>query len=1091
MITFSNRETKRYSGLYFAVLHLFLLLAYSCQMSQNAPDAGSAQQIPDKIDFNFHVRPILSDRCYKCHGPDENARKANLRLDIEEGAFAMVDPAEKRYAIVPGDLGKSHLFDRVSSKNPELMMPPPDSKLSVSEREIEILKRWIEQGAQWKPHWAFIPPEEPPIPKVSDQSWPGSTIDHFILARLEQEGLTPSTRATREKLIRRLSFDLRGIPPSIEEIDAFLKDESEDAYERVVDKFQADNSYGERLALEWLDLARYADSHGYQDDLERTMWPWRDWVIQAFNRNMPYDQFVTWQLAGDLLPDAGYEQILATGFNRNHKITQEGGVVEEEYRVEYVLDRVNTFSTAFLGLTVSCAQCHDHKFDPVSQKEYYGLFSFFNNIPERGRVDYGMKIAEPSIPIPDSLADKYTQYIEQLVDDQEEQVAQYQSAQWQQLDPVSLDYDNPESQTALPAGLAVYYSFDYIEAGLTPEETGLSSAARVVNGVVPTRGRYSGALDFSGENYLEMDPVPELNYRGPFSIGFWFYSVENGARGTIITPESGTPGHRAAFEITASDDGLQVVINQNTDPDKKGGGIYVKTSHILPGNKWAHFAVTYDGSNRASGINIFMNGKPLELDVVRDELTSNPATRLPLMIGRRALAEGFRANPQGLFRARLDELMIFSRELTSEDAAKLYAYDPLQVLATKSNQSEDDRKRLLYHHLHQVDDRYQQMTGWLSEYKYREMKTKHLVLKPTMVMQELDTLRPAFVLERGLYSAPTERVYPETPRHVMSFPDELPRNRLGLAQWLFDEGNPLTARVAVNRYWQMIFGRGIVATPEDFGSQGDLPSHPQLLDWLAVEFRRSGWDLKQLLKLMVMSATYQQSVALGPELARRDPANVLLARGPQARLPAELIRDHSLTVSGLLSSRVGGPSVMPYQPKGLWLQVASGNQELKEYIQGHGSELYRKSMYTFWKRSLPPPSMIIFDAATREQCAVERQSTSTPMQALVLLNDPQFVEASRFIAQRMLLEGGTDAEQRIRYAFRLATSRQPGDEELDLLNNLLEDQQTVFAGDVDRARGLLGIGEAPNQSDLDIVELAAYTVVANAIMNLTETILKG
>ena len=1072
-------------------LLLLLLLLISCKPGAEKQDLLSSQAIPDRIDFNFHVRPILSDRCYKCHGPDENARKGNLRLDIEEGAFAMVDSAELRYAIVPGDLDKSHLYQRISSNSADFMMPPPDSKLSLTEREIEILKRWIEQGAEWKSHWAFIPPQRPEVPEVSDPEWTQNPIDNFIMRRLDQADLQPSPEATREKLIRRLSFDLRGIPPDLEEIDDFLANDLPEAYEKLVDRFLSDANYGERLALEWLDVARYADSHGYQDDLERTMWPWRDWVISAFNRNMPYDEFVTWQLAGDLLPDAGYEQILATGFNRNHKITQEGGIIEEEYRVEYVLDRVNTFSTSFLGLTMGCAQCHDHKFDPLSQQEYYSLFSFFNNVPEQGRVDYGMKIAEPSVPIPDSLVEKYTKYIKGLVDNHKQRLISYQESGWNQWPGPSAEYTSDRSGKTLPGGLVAYYPFDYLEHDLTPEATGQAASARVINGVVPRQGQFSGGLDFSGENYLELEPVAGLNYRGPFSISFWFYSVENGARGTILTPASTRDGHRAAMELSASDDGIHFVINQHTHPDKKAEGLNVRTSHVLRGNKWAHFVVTYDGSGHARGVNIFMNGEPLELDIIKDQLQSNPAVRAPLMIGRRALAEGFRANPQGLFRARLDELMLFNRTLSAREVKTLWQYHPLLAISGKPDKTNDEKKRLFYHQLHHQDPVYQQMTRWLSEYKYREMKTGHLVLKPTMVMQEMDTLRPAYILERGLYSAPTKRVYPATPSNILPFPKQLPANRLGLAQWLFHQDNPLPARVAVNHYWQMIFGRGIVSTPEDFGSQGDLPSHPALLDWLAVEFSATGWDVKKLLKLMVMSATYRQSVAVPPEMAKLDPYNILLARGPQMRLPAELIRDHALSVSGLLSKQVGGPSVMPYQPKGLWLQIASGNQELKEYIQGHGSELYRKSMYTFWKRSMPPPSMMIFDAATREQCSVERQSTSTPLQALVMLNDPQYVEASRLMAQRMLLEGGTGAEDRIKFAFRLATSRHPTEEEMGLLLGLLSDQQEIFKADEERARILLEIGEYPANFDINMADLAAYTVVASTIMNLSETILKG
>jgi hypothetical protein len=1069
------------------LLLIWLLLVVCCK----TPESEVTGVVPDRIDFNFHVRPILSDRCYKCHGPDENARKANLRLDIKEGAFALVDSAENRYAIVPGDLGKSHLIKRVSSDNPDYMMPPPESKLDLAAHEIEILKRWIEQGASWKEHWAFIPPGLPEIPEVSDTEWPKNPIDNFILSRLDQQNLKSSPQASKEKLIRRLSFDLRGIPPKLIEIDNFLSDDSPEAYEKLVDEFLASTDYGERLALEWLDLARYADSHGYQDDLERTMWPWRDWVISAFNSNMPYNQFVTWQLAGDLIPDAKYEQILATGFNRNHKITQEVGVVNEEYRVEYVLDRVNTFSTSFLGLTIGCAQCHDHKFDPISQQEFYSLFSFFNNVPESGRVDYGMKIAEPSIPLPDSTVRKYTGYIKQLATAQARQVESYEQTQWDsQASPPTIEIESNENGS-IPAGLKAYYSFDYVENGKSVNEVNEKEPATVINGVVPRKGKFSGGLDFSGENFLELRHLDEVSLKGPVSISFWLYTVENGARGTILAPKGPVEGHKSGFELSTFDDGIRLSISQYTNPNKKGGALSIQTSHVLPGNRWVQVVLTYDGTNKAKGVKIYLNGQPLELMVTKDSLGSVPLLSSSIMVGKSALRDGFRATPQGLFRARLDELMLFNRVLSAAEVEQLAAFHPLQVLQKKKIKSDHDLKRLFYHYLHNYDPRYQEITRWLSEYKYREMKTEHLVVKPTMVMAEMDTVRPAYVLDRGLYSAPGERVYPATPKRIMTFAEGLPKNRLGLARWLFDKNNPLTSRVAVNRYWQMIFGRGIVSTPEDFGSQGDLPSHPELLDWLAIKFESSGWDLKQLLKLMVMSSTYRQSVAVRPELNKQDPTNILLARGPQVRLPAEIIRDHALSISGLLSDKVGGPSVNPYQPKGLWLQVASGNQELKEYIQGHGQDLYRKSMYTFWKRSLPPPSMIIFDAATREQCAVERQPTSTPMQALVLLNDPQFTESSRLMAQRMLIEGGSETSARIRFAFRLATSRQPDAQELELLLGLFNDQLKVFEKAPDRAKRLLMVGEYGYDNSIDLIELATYTVVANAIFNLTETILKG
>ena len=1078
---------------YSLVLAILAVIIFStCQRESQRQVVSIGQDIPDKIDFNFHIRPILSDRCYKCHGPDEKVRKASLRFDIKEDAFAPLDSSGSHFAIVPGDLKNSQLARRISSTDPDFQMPPPESKLSLSNRDIEILKRWIDQGAEWKDHWAFLPPQQADLPKVSNRKWPKNGIDHFIMKRLDEEGLSPSSEASRAKLIRRLSFDLRGIPPSIEEIDAFLVDDDSDAYENLVDGFLASSGYGERMALEWLDLARYADSHGYQDDLERSQWPWRDWVIKAFNENMPYDQFITWQLAGDLFPEPTYEQKLATGFNRNHKITQEVGVVDEEYRVEYVLDRVNTFSTSFLGLTVGCAQCHDHKFDPILQKEFYSLFSFFNSVPEEGRVEYGVEVAEPAIPIPDSTAKKYADYIQGLVSSQEQKLESYERAKWQKRDNAKgLAIEVSKEPGKIPTGLAVYYPLDYIENETVFDITKSSKTAAVINGVVPTSGKFSGGLEFNGENHVNLGRIKELDFQRPVTVSLWFYSIENGARGAVLTPEGQEGGRRPGFEFAVYDDGIRFVLNRYTEAKKSNQSLQLATSHILPGNEWVHLVLTYDGSSSAKGVKIYLNGEAQALKISNDNLGGIPAIQKPILLGMNAYKQQFRPNPQGLLRARVDELMIYDRKLSATEVLSLGKFDPIKDLLEKSDNNDRNEKRLFYHKLHHGDASYQLMTSWLSEYKYREMRMENVVLNPTMVMEEMDTVRPAYVLERGLYSARRERVFPGTPKHILPFPDEFPENRMGLAKWLFHDKNPLTARVTVNRYWQMIFGRGIVTTPEDFGSQGDLPSHPELLDWLALEFRSSGWNVKNLIKTMVMSAAYRQSISVDPELSKRDPNNILLARGPQVRLQAELVRDHALAISGLLSDQIGGPSVKPYQPKGLWLQVASGNQALKEYIQDHDQDLYRKSMYTFWKRSLPPPSMITFDASTREQCAVERQSTSTPMQALVLLNDPQFTEASRLIAQRMLAGGGADAEERISFAFRLATSRYPNKKELKLLVDLLKDQKEVFEADPDKAESLLKVGEYGRNTNLELTELAAYTVVANAIMNLTETIRKA
>ena len=1064
-------------------ISFILILFLGCQNNNSNEVQTNITDVPDKIDFNYHIRPILSDRCYKCHGPDEKVRKANLRLDTEQGVFALLDENQKKYAIAPGEPDKSLILHRISSSDPEYRMPPPESKLFISNKEIEILKRWIEQGAQWKKHWAFIPPKKQELPNVSEKEWPYNGIDYFILNRLEKVKLQPSEEATKEKLIRRLSFDIRGVPPALEEIDAFLEDNSSKAYERLVNNFMSQSSFGERMALEWLDIARYADSHGYQDDLERSMWPWRDWVIDAFNENMPYDQFLTWQLAGDLYPNASYEQKLATGFNRNHKRTQEGGGVDEEYRVEYALDRVNTFSTALLGLTVACAQCHDHKFDPISQKEFYSLYSFFNNVPDEGRVEYGVSVAEPSIPIPDPKVKKYRNRIKSLIISQKKLVDRYEMVEWSKNKGFQSGNSSYKDIVNTPLGLKAYYPLDHVIDNRVHEIVSGEKIGKVINDLVERPGYYSGGLEFNGENYLKLGLIDGLDFQEPFSIGFWLYNINDGARGVVIAPDIDKKNINPGFQLSIS--GIkQLTFVMTNEKDEKE--LKIVSNNKLPPDQWSHVVITYDGKIKADGIKIYIDGSVADTDKINDDLDNFRITQSSVLIGTS------RKRTNGLMRARLDEITFFNRKLDGQDVQDLYSYNPLNELYQKGNDlTKLESTRLFYHDLHHKDSFYQSLTERLSEYKIRQERLENVGLKPTMVMAEMDTTRRTYVLERGQYNAPTDEVYPGTPKSILSFPEEYEKNRMGLSKWLFNKKNPLTARVTVNRYWQMIFGKGLVSTPEDFGSQGNLPSHPKLLDWLALEFVSSNWNIKELIKTMVMSSTYRQTVKSNPKLVEIDPENLFLSRGPQNRLQAEFIRDYALNISGLLNEEIGGPSVKPYQPKGLWLEMATGNQPLKKYIQEHDKDLYRKSMYTFWKRSVPPPSMITFDASTREQCTVRRQSTSSPMQALTLLNDPQFVEASRLIAQRILSEGGTNAKERIVFAFRLATSRIPENKEINLLINLLDEQENIFAENPDKAESLLGIGEYPIDSNFNLNELASYTVIASTILNLTESTRKG
>lgn len=1038
------------------------ILSSSCSDTGKGEDL--AQIIPDKIDFNFHIRPILSDRCYTCHGPDANTREAGLRLDLQEGAFAMLDSTDQRYAIVPGDLHASSLVERIRTSDPSVVMPPPESNLHLTDTEKILLEKWIEQGAEWKDHWAFIPPVKASPAEAKAQT---HVIDAFVHQKLTENGLSPNPLASKEKQLRRLSFDLRGLPPSLAELDAFLADNRPQAYEEKVDEYLASEHFGERMALDWLDLARYADSHGYQDDLERSMWPWREWVIDAFNQNMPYDSFLTWQLAGDLLPNPTYEQQLATAFNRNHKITQEVGVIDEEYRVEYVLDRVNTVSTAFMGLTVACAQCHDHKYDPISQKEFYQLFSFFNQVPERGRVEYGVEVAEPSLPLPEKKVEQYTAFIKDLCQKQEANMTAYAEKAW-----ANFEYQRRKEGHKKPlSGQVRYYPMDYTTDSFTVEDM-MQEKVLLKGGPVLIPGRYAGGLEFTGKNKLVADRVRSLDFRKAFTYSGWLYNIDNGMRGHLLAPRKDLKVYRPGLTLRVTHDKqIEMVIR-----DKSGKHYFqVLSEETLPPDAWHHLMVSYDGSGKARGVQFYLDGEKWPTKVLKDALRGPIHDYHTLEMGR------------GMLAGRLDEVMLFYGALDQEDARKLFDHPN-----TPAPPNQDKaRKRDFYHHLLHEDEDFRRMSSRMREYRIREGRMEDIILKPTMVMADQEDPRQTFILARGQYDAPTEAVEAGTPQAVLPYPTGYPQNRLGLAKWLTSPEHPLTARVAVNRFWQMLFGKGLVKSTEDFGSQGALPTHPALLDWLAVEFQENGWDQKALIKKIVLSETYRRSAVANPRMLELDPDNQWLARGVQVRLPAELIRDHALQISGLLHQQLGGPSVKPYQPAGLWLEIASGNQPLRSYIQDHEQDLYRKSLYTFWKRTSPPPSMLSFDAGTREQCQVKRQTTSTPMQALVLLNDPQFLEAARLLAVRMIQEGGDDLEQRIEYAFRWATSRKPSRAEQQSLQALWQAEKQDFEAHPETASQLLSIGENGLNPEVALEDWAAYAQIAHAIMNLSETLQKG
>jgi hypothetical protein len=803
----------RWSIVALPLLGLLTLLPDTHDVNGQEPSSGSGV-----VEFDRQIRPILSENCFTCHGPDAKERKARLRLDTRDGALASLRSGG--HAIVPGKSADSALIERVRSEEPGERMPPPRTKKRLTRQQIDLLRRWIDQGANWSQHWSFVPPRRRSLPPVKDKDWPRNGIDRFILARLEKEGLRPSPKADRVTLIRRLTLDLTGLPPTPAEVDAFVSDQAPNAYDKVVDRLLASPHYGERMAVDWLDAARFADTHGYHIDSGRDMTRWREWVIDAFNTNLPYDRFTVEQLAGDLLPNAGLPQKIASGFNRNHMINFEGGAIPAEYHNAYLVDRVNTTATVWLGLTVACAQCHDHKYDPISQKDYYRLYAFFNNLPENG-------------------------------------------------------------------------------------------------------------LDGAKGNAVPVLKMP-------------------------------TKEQRESLDLVQ-----------------------------------------------------------MEIQQYRRRLTAAAAVGSPLVF-----LEG-RSRTAGLEKQRAG----IERQVPS-----------------------------------------------------------------AMVMQEMASPRDTFLLVRGQYDKPGEKVTAEVPASLPSMPKDAPKNRLGLARWLVSPEQPLMARVTVNRFWQVFFGTGLVKTAEDFGIQGELPSHPELLDWLAVEFMQK-WDVKALVRSIVTSATYRQSSVVTPSLHSRDPENRLLARGPRFRLQAEFIRDQALAISGLLNRKIGGASVFPYQPAGLWQELASRgdskNWSAQFFVQSKGKDLYRRSMYTFWKRTSPPPQMITFDAPDREVCTVRRSRTNTPLQALVLLNDPTYIEASRKLAERMMKEGGAANAERIDFAFRLATARHPKSAEIAVLERIYMTQRAAFAKDEASAQKLLRVGESPRDECLPLPDLAAWTMVASVILNLDETVTKG
>jgi hypothetical protein len=1031
------------------------------------------------VSFTRDVLPILSNNCFACHGPDEQQRKTKFHFDTRDGALA------KRGVIEPGHADDSLLIEMVTHPDPKQRMPPLESGHTLTDTQISVLRRWIDSGAAWDTHWAYTAAKRPEPPATRRAGWVRHPIDQFILARLEREGLQPSREADKETLLRRVTYDLTGLPPTLAEVDTFLADKSPDAYEKRVDALLQSPHYGERMAMGWLDAARYADTHGYHIDNLRQMWPWRDWVIGAFNRNLPFDQFVTEQIAGDLIPNGTRDQKVASGFNRNHMINFEGGAIADEYQVEYVVDRVETTSSAFMGLTMGCARCHSHKYDPITHKEFYQFFAFFNSVPEKG-LDGRLGNAAPLLPMPShaqqTRLDELDAAIETRTAALADAVVEPIQREWEKTLPQTVPRGVDEGADALIA----HYELD----GNFSDISGRFQHGRMVTGD-PTfeAGRIGKAASFDGDTEVSFGNVGGFDRTDRFTAAFW---VRPGGSLPIhllqkLNDGEGRRGYEWRFDdiVLVGIQEWAARLTVTLASDSPAGAIQIRTRERLRFGDWHHLALTYDGSGTAAGLRLYVAGAPAAVDVVRDTLAGPIANDAPLTLGSRDLGQPFLG--------RIDDLRLYGRVLAPEQIANLAIHHPTRLILSGvfGKRTREGAAEIRDYFLTYAAPQALRTANTELKALNKEKEELELGIPTAMVMAEMKKPRETFVLARGDYRNQTEKVQPGVPAFLPPLPKDAPLNRLTLAQWLVDPNHPLTARVAVNRFWQTYFGYGIVKTQEDFGVQGEPPVHPELLDWLATEFVRTGWDVRAMQRAIVTSATYRQSSSVTPALRERDPENRLLARGPRFRFEAETIRDTALAASGLLNPQVGGPSVLPYQPKGLWEEMAFGEGfSGQAYEQSHGQDLYRRGIYTLWKRTVPPASLSTFDAPSREKCAARRALTNTPLQALTLMNDPTYVEAARALAQRALLEGGKDEKRRVIYAFRLATARTPTGKEVGVLRALLKGRLTSFGNDRRSAVKLVGIGESSRDSRLDPAELAAWTMVASVILNLDETITK-
>jgi hypothetical protein len=1028
----------------------------------------------ETIQYNRDVRPILVENCFACHGPDSAARKADLRLDKREVAVEMG-------AIQPGKPEESSVVERITTDDESLLMPPPASHKKLTPEQKETLIKWIASGAEYQPHWSLISPVRPELPAVKNEAWPRNPIDYFILAKLEAVGLEPAPEADRRTLARRLSLDLNGLPPDPVDVEAFVNDTRPDAYEQYVDKLLASSRWGEHRGRYWLDAARYADTHGIHFDNFREMWTYREWVIEAFNRNQPFDQFTIEQLAGDLLPNRTMDQLIGSGFNRCNMTTNEGGVIAEEYLVLYTRDRTETVSQVWLGLTAGCAVCHDHKFDPMTQKEFYELAAFFNNTTQ-GAMDGNIKDTPPTVIVPrdheretwEALPGKLAEAQQKL--DARRAEARNDFAAW-------LAKTSPADLKAKvdPAGLVLHAPL----GECTNNQLTLAVQGEVQNVSLAADPNYepgvisSKAFKSRPETPVTLPEAGDFEKEQAITCSAWIKVPRKDMSGAIVARMDEGAAHRGwDFYLNGGRPAMHVVHKWPEDALKVIG------KKPLEVGKWHYVTISYDGQGKAAGVKVYLDGQLQEVDVEADRLKNTIRTEVPLKLAQRNSS------------ARLDDLAlqdlrIYNRVLTPEEISGLATLSRAAYLVglPAEARGSDESEELYGWWLDKVDPVYAELLSAQQALKATEadIKARSSVAH---IMQEKPEEPMAYVLFRGEYDKRREAVRPSTPDALPEFPDTLPKNRLGLAQWLLAENHPLTARVTVNRFWQEVFGTGLVATAGDFGISGQLPSHPELLDWLALEFRAKKWDVKEFFRLLVTSATYRQAAVVTPAKLEKDRDNRLLSRGPRFRMDAEMVRDYALAASGLLVEKIGGPSVRPYQPEGVWEAVAMIGSNTRDYKRDSGEGLYRRSLYTFWKRAAPPASMEIFNAPNRELCTVQRERTNTPLQALVTLNDPQFVEAARQLATRALVEGGTDDAGRVDFIVRRLLARPLAPEESSIVSESLTTLLGYYREHPEDAKKLIAVGESPANPEIDPATLAGWTMLTNELMNLDEVINK-